>query len=199
MAIKNNDFSALVVSSSLLSAQDEIQAGTFAHIEYEAEEKLPKKLGIGGIVTKHVVGCVQMRYTYENAVNNRLEKQGDERNFVAQSLKWGRWFVHNLFIEHKGEVYLRYYTFQGENLHTTYFVNGLTATKEQEQLIRAYKANKETSSNTQGNAGLTENQVRPCALNVRNLISLDCGNYHYHRNEDAIKALKDVAIAHTII
>lgn len=189
---KNNEsVNVVVINSSLLSGADTIQGGAFAHIEYEGVEKLPKKLGIGGIVTKHTEGIVQMKYSYENAVNNRLERQGDERTFEAQGLPFGQWFIPNFLIAHKGEMYLRFYLVKGSNLETSYFVDGKPANENETALIKAYKAQRE--SNTQSAAGLTENQVKPCALSCANLITLDCGTFHYRRTEETLAELKQAA------
>lgn len=189
----NESVNVVVINSSLLNAADTIQGGAFAHIEYEGIEKLPKKLGIVGIVTKHTEGIVQMKYSYENAVNNRLEKQGDERTFEAQGLPFGQWFVPNLLIAHKGAMYLRFYLVKGSNLETIYYVDGKPATETETALIKAYKAQRE--SNTQSASGLTENQVKPCALSCENLLALDCGTFHYRRNEEALAEVKQAAEA----
>lgn len=191
MKANKTEFKNVVINASLIDANDAIQAGSFAKIEYDGTEKLPKKLGINGVVTKHTEGVIQLKYSYENAVNNRLEKQGDERLFEAKGLPFGEWFIPNFLIAHKGEMYLRFYTFKGGNLETTYFVDGRKANENETALIKSYKAQRE--SNTQANAGLTENQVRPCALKCVNLISLDCGNYHYKRNDHGCNELKNAA------
>lgn len=188
----NYEFATLVINSSLIDADRKIQGGSFAHIEYNGIEKLPKKLGIIGVVTKHTEGIVQMKYSYENAVNNRLEKQGNERNFKAQGLPFGQWFIPNFLIAHNGEMYIRFYTFKGGNLETTYFVNGRKATENETALIKAYKTQKEESK-AQMEVGLVDNQVKPCALNTNNLIALDCGEYHYRRNDKGCKELKIAA------
>ena len=194
---KNNEsVNVVVINASLLQAAEEIGIASFAHIEYKGEEKLPKKLGISGIVTKHTIGSVQMRYPYENGVNNRLERQGDERTFKAEPLPFGKWFIPSLFIANKGKTYLRFYLFAGGHLETTYYVNGREATPEEAALIKAYKANKE-KSDKQERAGLTANQVMPKTLETTNLLALDCGNYHYRWNAQAIAELNEAAEAAT--
>ena len=82
----------------------------FANITYVADGGIPKKV-ISGVVTKLVTTSCQVNYSYESAVNNRLEKQGSERVFKAQSLPWGAWVegFENKLIEHKGNLYLCYY------------------------------------------------------------------------------------------
>lgn len=190
---KNYEFENMVINTSLLQAADVIQSGSFAKICYDGIEKLPKKLGIGGVVTKKVEGMVQMLYSYESAVNNRIEKQGGERDFKAQGLPFGQWFVPNFLISHKGEMYMRFYLFKGGKMETTYYVDGKPATENETTLITAYK-NQRNASGTQSQAGLTANQVKPCALSVKNLISLDCGTFHYKRNDAGLMELETLAV-----
>ncbi len=152
----------------------------FAHIEYKAEEKLPKKLGMG-VVTKRVVGEVQLNYDYQTAVNNRLQKQGGERTFNALSLPWGQWEVANKVITHKGERYLRFYTFKGGQMSTTYYVDGRPATDAEVATIKAYKATKSTASARQGAEGLVENQVCPKNVKFDGIEVLECGEWVYNK------------------
>ena len=174
----------IIINAQLLQAVENVKAGTFAHIEYESIEKLPKYLNLGE-VKKIVSGNVQLRYNYENAVNNRLENQGDERTFEAQSLPWGQWFIPNLIIAHKDETYLRFYTFKGAEMESTYFVDGREATPEEVATITDYKKAHSKTSKAQSAAGLDENQVKPCAVNTRNIIAFSCGLYHYQQEESA--------------
>ena len=103
MAISNFD--------EFVNSVRNIKGCVFAHIEYTSVEKLPKKLGLGE-VTKNVSGQVQLNYDYENAVKNRLEKQGLPRTFSASSLPWGVWDTPNKIIDNKGTLYLRFYCFK---------------------------------------------------------------------------------------
>lgn len=137
----NESVNVLVVNASILNEVSKLNKGTFAHIEYESTEKLPKSLGLGD-VTKLVCGCVQMNYSYENGQNNKRKREGKPADFKAAPLKWGKWFITHKVIEHKGTFYLRFYTYKGSRMHTTYFVNGRKATSEEIALIKAYKANK---------------------------------------------------------
>lgn len=75
-----------------------IKGCKIATIEQQTIVKIPKKYGIKGQVEKYYKGQVQINYGYENAVNNRLEKQGDERTFKAEPLKWGEWEIANKVI-----------------------------------------------------------------------------------------------------
>jgi len=180
----NNETMTLVINASLLENVQKINKASFASIEYDGEEKLPKYLGLGK-VTKHAIGNVQMRYDYGNAVNNRLEKEGLERTFEPQPLRWGKWFMPNLLIVNDTDSYLRYYLVKGSEIHTQYFVDGREATAEEDAIIRAYKAGKNKGSKTQSDAGLEGNQVIPCTINTKNVLSLKCGECHYKREEHA--------------
>lgn len=70
-----------------------------------------------GKITKETEALCMFNAIYENAVNNQLTRDGvqeeGERNFVAQSLPWGKWVTYEngtrskLLIEHKGEYYVR--------------------------------------------------------------------------------------------
>jgi hypothetical protein len=145
----------------------------FANIMYVADGGIPKKV-INGVVTKLVITDCQVNYNYENAVNNRLEKQGDKRNFVAQSLPWGCWVegLENKVIEHKGTYYLRFYNTPNANVKSLWFVNGKQASSEEFAKIMQYLQTKKTTSNTQAEKGLLENQVKPKLVKIENILRL---------------------------
>lgn len=155
-----------------------------ANIETLTEVKLPKKSGLQ-CVTKFAEGEVQLNYSYSNAVNNRLEKQGDDRSFTSKPLPWGNWFIPNKVIEHKGNYYLRYYLMKGKELNETYFVNGRPATQSEIDIIKEY--DKPSTSATQTAVGLLENQVEPKVVRFENIVSLKCGDYiNYRRPQTAV-------------
>ena len=152
----------------------------FASIITLTEVKIPKKWGIVGVVTKRYEGEVQLNYTYENAVNNRLEKQGDERTFEAAPLQWGEWEIFNKIITHKGARYLRYY-----GCNTTkkpkveYFINGRSATAEESEIIKAYEVSKRKPSARQSAEGLNTNQVVARVVAFENVQYLKVGGQTY--------------------
>lgn len=168
------------INAQILVLVSNVKAATFAEITYESEEKIPQKFGIGK-VSKICRGSVQLNYTYENAVNNRIEKEGKEANFKAESLPWGTWFIPNLLIEHKGEFYLRYYTHKKSGFETKYFVDGRAATAAEIEVIKAYKAAKSSASKRQSDAGLDENQVIPRCVKVGNILTLTTCGQSYER------------------
>lgn len=170
----------------LMNEVKNIKGCVFAHVEYIADEKIPKKWGINGKVTKLVSGQVQLNYDYENAVNNRLEKLGKERTFTAKSLPWGVWETPNKIIEHKGDYYLRYYCFKGGKMESVYFVDGRPALQSEINIINEWKKSKKTGSATQSAEGLDENQVEPRCVKFANITYMKCGNLIYQIGKLAV-------------
>lgn len=156
---------------------DEIKGCKIAYVVLETSVKLPKKLGLGN-VTKRFSGNVQLNYTYQNAVNNRLDKQGDDPNFVSMPLRWGEWEIFNKVISHKGERYMRYYLMkQTTKPKVEYFVDGRTASQNEIDIIK--NATKPKPSKRQAQVGLTENQVMPKAVSFANVVEMRCDGKTY--------------------
>lgn len=61
---------------------------------------------VGKVYHKFSTPCGFMGFDYQNSVNNAQEKQGEERDFVAQPRKWGK-HVNACLIEHNGKFYLQ--------------------------------------------------------------------------------------------
>ena len=155
----------------------------FANLSYVTDGGIPKKV-INGNVTKMVHTTCQVNFNYENAVNNRLEKQGDDRVFTALSLPWGHWVdgFENKLIEHKGNLYLRYYDVANAKTKSLWFVDGRLATEEELFKIMEYLvAKKKPSSNRQADAGLVENQVSPKVVKVENIIRFAVNGVEYRK------------------
>lgn len=177
------------INASLLKFVSDTKGAPFAHLMYEKLEKLPKYLGIEGVVTKVAEGICQLNFEYEKAVNEHLKKHGLEPNFKSKALPWGKWFVNNLIIEHKGEYYLRYYLLKNNKFKETYYINGRLATEEESAKIKEHNSKGYSDSKTQNEKGLVYDQVTPRTVKFSNIISLKCGET-YNRNENV-----EVAIA----
>lgn len=119
----------------------------------------------------------QVNYSYENAVNNRLDKQGIETDFVADSLPWGVWKYANKIIEHNGEVYLRTYSVKGGNYKKHYLLDGKIATDDEVNNFMPYIKVQSSVSTKQSEHGLdTEYQVKPQNYNIKNIIEISINN-----------------------
>lgn len=152
-----------------------VESCQFANLMYVTDGGIPQKvLGKGVVVTKLVRTDCQMNYSYQNAVNNRLEKQGDERTFKAESLPWGSWVEgqENKLIEHKGVLYLRYYEVKNAHIESLWFVDGKLANAEQFSAIMNYLSSKKKGSEKQAEHGLTENQVKPKVVKLESILRL---------------------------
>lgn len=141
---------------------------------------------IGHSVQKQTYRVCQFGYSYENAVNNRLEKQGDERTFVAESLAWGEWAVPNKIISHKGEFYGRFYSMKGQSEHTTviYFVDGVVANKEQMAIIKEFEQVSKSGSGRQSAEGLEENQVKPFNAGFKTILTIKVNGEEYQVEQE---------------
>jgi hypothetical protein len=121
-----------------------------------------------------------------------LEKQGDERTFVAQSLPWGSWVKgqENKLIEHKGNLYLRYYEYKGAEYRQVWFVDGVQADAEQFLAIMDYleSKKKKSSSNRQSESGLVENQVKPKLAKVAEILMLNVNGEEWKKKNEYEKA-----------
>ena len=161
----------------------------FANITFVSDSGIPQYvLGKGNKVSCIIRTDCQLNYSYENAVNNRLAKQGDEKNFVAQSLPWGEWVEgqENKLIEHKGSLYLRYYEVANADRY---------ATAEEFQKIMDYLKSKKTDSNRQTEVGLVENQVKPKVVKLVNVLRLAVNGCEWDRLATAPDAESTVAMA----
>jgi len=161
-----------------------VKAGTIANVLYESEKKTPAKVGLGTI-TKRTEVRVQMRYSYENAVNNHIERNGGERDFKALSLPWGQWVegCENLLIEHKGNYYLRMYLFSKSEPKTMLLNSeGQPLSADEAKRYWEWENGLSKGSERQSEKGLSdEYQVKPFAPNVENIISFTCGAINYSK------------------
>ena len=135
-------------------------------------------------IEKRTSGNFQINYSYENAVNNRGEKeQGRPIDFVAAPLRWGQWVEGqvNKLIEHKGELYLRFYGLHGGKVENEYFVGGKSASAEQIEFIKKCTERGEVKS--QASAGLTENQVICRSVKLANILELTICGLTLRRNK----------------
>lgn len=169
--------------NKIIEIMGAVRGCQFANLTYVTDGGIPKKV-INGNVTKMVHTTCQVNFDYEKAVNNRLEKQGDERTFTALSLPWGSWVngFENKLIEHKGNLYLRYYDVANAKTKSLWFVDGRLATEDELFAIMEYLVTKKKpSSNRQADAGLVENQVSPKVVKVENILRFAVNGVEYHK------------------
>ena len=169
----------------LIKMVSELKGCQFASMTYENEVKckvaVKKQLGV---ITKLVeLRNIQIGASYENAVNNHLENIQGIPDFKSFPLPFGEWVVgqENKLIEHKGQLYLRFYEVRNTTTKVTYNVNGVPATQSQVQLIEENLYASSSYSNRQAEYGLTEqeDQVEPRVIRVDNILTLKTNKQEY--------------------
>lgn len=85
-------------------------------------------------VTKRQFHNVQIGFNYTNAINNRRDKEGEEKDFVASPRKWGRRINGTPIVEHvkSGEYGVNYYleTRVLNSQKPDYYLNGVKLNNE---------------------------------------------------------------------
>lgn len=128
-----------------------------------------------GRVQKMTSVGVSFNRSYENSVNNKIEKNGGERTFKSEPLPYGEWIkgLENKMYEHKGVVYVRFYTKPNEVAKVTYYLDGVAIEKGSmmEKEIMAWIPTKSHTSKKQEDAGLSkEEQVYPYGVKLENIL-----------------------------
>lgn len=173
---------ATFATATLASLLASINGASFCTVTTLTEPKMLKRGNpFFGRVLKFAVRNCQFGYDYENAVNNRLEKEGKERSFSANSLPWGAWVEPNKVIFHKGNLYGRFYVAKGAVVKSQYLLDGRLATDAEVAEILKWIPEREESAR-QSEVGLTENQVKPWTVQLNHILALKV-NGEEHRRE----------------
>lgn len=162
---------------TLMNAQN----GQFITIKTRTDVKLNKRgnpLKDAKVEKISTRNC-QWGVSYANSVNNRLEKNGEERTFVAESLPWGEWKVANKVIEHKGAIYYRFYVVKNAKVESTYYVDGKEATPEQMFIINQFMPKTYEASN-----GV---DVMPYNVNEKNILSVKANNMYWAKEDVSLE------------
>jgi hypothetical protein len=125
-----------------------------------------------GRVKKFNTVQLQFNYNYEQAVNNRLEREGKEPNFSTEKLPWGKWVFRNKVIAHNGELYMRTYRVRNSNEHTIYLLDGHLVSEEEMADIQKWLKPESTSSKQEEKGLEEELQVKPRTYQFDNIISV---------------------------
>lgn len=173
----------------------------FIELEYVSEPSLNKSQKqavclLGGSeevqpIIKVACGQFQANYSYQKAVNNRGEKeQGEPIDFVAAPLRWGQWVEgqENKLIEHKGNLYFRFYGLKNGKVESKYYIGGNVATAAQEDFIKKCTERGEVKS--QAGAGLTENQVIARDVKISNIVAITINGIRYELREEEQREMR---------
>ena len=156
------------------------QSHEFAGVETFKDEKVLKKHRVTGepvvaIVTSRATYNPAVGLTYAKTVNNRLKKEGKEKDFQAQELPWGKWVgTGSTIIEHKEKFYLRLSLVGANSTKKQWFLNGETVKRSQIADILPAKKKK----NTNDHQGL-ENPVIVVNVKIDSITRLAMGGEKY--------------------
>lgn len=173
------------ISELVNFVENNMASGVNVSIESTTTTKAPKKLGLG-VVLKHSVASYQVGASYENKVNNELNREGKEADFTANSLPWGAWRVYNRTIENKGKIYLRLYDCTLPiKPKSTYLVEdgARVATDEEVAIIKDWQKSLSHTSR-QG----TDKEVKCYAIDIEKIEVFKCGEFEYRKAADEIAA-----------
>lgn len=128
------------------------------------------------VYTNAMLGC-----SYANVVNNRLENEGKERDFVAQAPK-GRKSYNSFFDQSEKDenVFYLKIAFYQKQTHVTsnYLVDGELATPEQVEEIKKFLPKNYSSAASQGLE--EEDEVKMIAVKFENVVAIVQGEkLHY--------------------
>ena len=161
--------------------------------EVKGIKTFAKKVLDATLIEKVTDKQVQLNSVYQNRVNNKLDREGLDSDFIADKLPYGTWYVPNKIIQTtSGALQLRYYLFNSTYRATTiYLIDGKPATEEQTKTIKAFLDSKTTkNSEKQAAHGLTDDkQIVCCNVGFDNILQLKVDGQIYVK-EGAEELLK---------
>jgi hypothetical protein len=127
-----------------------------------------------GRVQKFTITPMQFGYDYENAVNNRLAREGKEANFTADKLPWGQWLegMRNKVITHKDMLYMRTYCVRNARPRTYYLLDGHLASVEEYKEFAPFLKPSSTSDKQSAHGLEEEFQVKPRDYKFSSLVAI---------------------------
>lgn len=164
---------------SLISVLANLKGGTMVYLTSLTDVDVPFYYRLGR-VQKFCRQSMQVGCSYENSVNNKLERKGLDRTFRSSHLPWGRWFILNRIIEHKGKYYARFYKTANSKPQVVYLVNGRVATSREVRIIKQYDS-LYTFSHKQSMYGLSRmEQTNVRNYDLTNIISISAEGETYN-------------------
>ena len=160
----------------------DIKRFTFVELEYSTEVKVKKRGNTKFIdypVIKHTLANVGFNGSYQNSVNNRLDKKDIDPTFIAEPLPWGKWKVYPKIIEHNENIYVRFYVHKNSHFKNIYSYNGkIVEGDDLEELSRFLPES--FGSSRQYTAGLDwDEQAIPLTIQITNINSITLDKIKY--------------------
>ena len=176
-------------TTAILEVVSKIQRNTFGVCVITDTEPKMNKRGNPYFGRVRAIKCmvnVAVGRDYENTVHRVAERTegADASNFVAAAPSGMVWETYPYIlrsIKDPSQKYLRLTKNGNTTVSTTYMVDGREATKSEEAEIKAFIP-KHGESAKQAACGIAaEDQVKPFAIKVENIVSLYQGDKVYNR------------------
>ena len=147
----------------------------FANVVAEVGQKLKGGSPLKGYtITKLVSYNMLLNANYQNMVNNQRIRENKDANFVSKP----NWFTkvndgfNGSIVAKKSDMSCKYLLFACNNAKTTkYFVNGVEATKEQIETIKAFRPTTKKPTN-QG----VDKPIMPRTIKLEGIKEIKCGS-----------------------
>lgn len=174
---------------SVTSFATSIRKGTFG-IEMLAitEPKMRKTNNpfYGRVKKATFMRNVALGVNYSNTINNRLERQGNERTFVSEKPNGKSWVIENLILckdSDNSVQYLRTQMNRNTFTRVVYLLDERVVDEATEAQIKSFISSS-TYSKKQADCGLEgENQVILRDFTTTNIYALSQGEKHYFKDE----------------
>ena len=135
-----------------------------------------------GNVTKRCTANVQIGFDYENAVNNRQEKETGERNFTAQERTWGGKVDNKTVSKVEANSDVKQYValgYKSKPSSVTYFLKDTGAEVNIDD-IKMYAVSKPTTAEVAAKQGVSEeNAVVYRNVKMGNVKEITYNGVHY--------------------
>lgn len=130
--MKVTQITKAITSNELVEILNQVQKGTFANILTETNVRMNKKNNAYfGLITKIAKQNVLLGSNYENRVNNNLDKEQKESNFISQSSKVGNHISTCILFNENTQLYYLQAEYFGEvKPQIEYYYNGNIIEKE---------------------------------------------------------------------
>lgn len=114
---------------------------------------------------------------YQNAVNNRLERNGNAADYQAETPKGKKHYNAFFYVSLDGETfYLKIGMYKNTSSKSTYIIDGHEATNNEIEALKPFLQSKSYSVAKQAEAGLDEaNQYKIVTPKAQNVVSVKLG------------------------
>ena len=169
--------------SSLMTMATKATNGAMSSLVLLTDVKVKANCPIKDIKKLAVYRNVQFGGSYENGVNNALERVGIDAEFEASPLKGKKWLVYprvEVSLKDENQFYVRFNLTKNTMVESVYIVDGRKATDEEVEVIKAHLY-ASSSSAKQSALGLADaDHKKPFSPKFESIVSWTCKDCYYN-------------------